>query len=164
MSDPTLVRQAMLTLIREIAFGTGPDAAWVLNPGDRGLLASLDRLSASEANASTAGGAPIAAHADHLRYGLTLLNRWGAGEDDPFSTADYSASWQRPPVTDEEWKALRASLSGELRALSGVIEGRREWDEVSLTGVMAGVVHLAYHLGAIRQIAGAARGPRAKEH
>jgi hypothetical protein len=39
----------------------------MLNRGDRGLLDSLENVSAGGVRAN-AGGASIAAHADHLRY------------------------------------------------------------------------------------------------
>jgi hypothetical protein len=37
----------------------------------------------------------------------------------------------------------------------------RERDKTDLTGVVASLVHMAYHLGAIRQIDRQARGPKA---
>ena len=36
----------------------------------------------------------------------------------------------------------------------------RDVSEIEATGMIASVAHLAYHLGAIRQIAKTARGPR----
>ena len=38
----------------------------------------------------------------------------------------------------------------------------REWDEMTLMGTLGSVAHLAYHVGAIRQIQQAARGPGAQ--
>ena len=38
-----------------------------------------------------------------------------------------------------------------------------ELDETELTGVVASIAHLAYHLGAIRQLNSSARGPRETE-
>ena len=67
---------ALSTVLDELIGGAAPESGWVLNPHDSGLLNSLDKLSAQEASAIPAsGGASIAAHADHLRYGLQLLNR-----------------------------------------------------------------------------------------
>ena len=69
-------RRAVATVLDEILLGSTPDAGWLLNPGDVGLLRSLDALTAADASAPpAAGGAPIAAHAHHLRYGLELLVR-----------------------------------------------------------------------------------------
>lgn len=45
-------------LFREVAYGVAEDAeAFTLNPGDAGLLASLDQLSAGVASRSSKGGA-----------------------------------------------------------------------------------------------------------
>ena len=62
----------------------------MLNPGDEGLIRSLEKLSAADASALTATGSSIAAHVDHVRYGLSLMNRWSQGEN-PFDSADWSS-------------------------------------------------------------------------
>ena len=135
----------------------------MLNPDDPGLLRSLDKLSAAAASLVThGGGASIAAHVDHVRYGLELLNRWRAGEN-PFADADYSASWRRVTVSESEWAALRAGLRTEIHKWMDAVRQPRELSEIELTGVVASVVHLAYHLGAIRQIDRSIRGPSARD-
>jgi hypothetical protein len=100
---------------------------------------------------------------DHLRYGLELMNRWASGEHDPFTGANYSASWQRQVVSDAEWDARRRALAEQVRSWQDALRQPRDLDATALTGVLASVVHLAYHLGAIRQIHVAAAGPRAKD-
>ena len=66
----------------------------MLNSGDEGLLRSLEKLSAAQASALTPTGSSIAAHVDHVRYGMSLMNRWSQGEN-PFASADWSASWRK---------------------------------------------------------------------
>jgi hypothetical protein len=142
----------LTTLFRELTDGP-PGFAYMLNQGDAGLLRSLDRLSAREASASVHGGGTIAAHVEHLRYGLSLMNRWAAGEN-PFDDADWSASWRLSAVSDAEWAELRAALAGEAHRWMGVLATEREVNRVELNGVVGSIAHLAYHLGAIRQIDG----------
>jgi hypothetical protein len=98
---------------------------------------------------------------DHLRYGFELLNRWSRGEN-PFADADYSASWRRGTVSSDEWIARRAALAVEIAEWERALAGPQELGEMELTGILASVAHLAYHLGAIRQIDRALQGPRAK--
>jgi hypothetical protein len=158
-----MVHDALSTILTELADGAGSQWCWVLNTEDPGLLRSLDRLSAAEASAvPPAGGSSIAAHVDHVRYGLSLLNRWSGGEN-PFDNADWSASWRRTTVSDEEWKTLRRDLGAELHTWRDVVRTPRTVDEMALTGMVASVVHLAYHLGAIRQMNRALRGPSARD-
>src|SRR5918999_70839 len=102
----------MTTLLSELVDGAPEAGAFMLNRGDVGLLRSLDRLSAEAASASSEGGATIAAHVEHLRYGLSLMNRWAGGEN-PFRDADWSVSWQTTSVSDAEWEQLRAALRDE---------------------------------------------------
>ena len=125
----------------------------------KGLLRSLDKLTAQDVSAGVNGGASIAAHADHLRYGLTLMNRWAAGGN-PFSSADWSASWRKTTVSEAEWSALRAALASEAHCWLEALGVPREVSLAELNGVVGSIAHLAYHLGAIRQIAAAARGPQ----
>ncbi len=157
------IRHSLAIVLRELVEGAGPDAGWALNPGDRGLLTSLDPISAEAASARPAGRSSIAAHVDHLRYGLGLMNRWAGGEKDPFENADYAASWKRQLVSDAEWRDLRDALAREARAWLRAVDLRREWDDAELTGMLASAVHLAYHVGAIRQIDAAASGPLARD-
>ena len=153
---------SLALLFAELVDGASPDAAYMLNGGDPGLLRSLDRLSAAAASATPAsGGASIAAHVDHVRYGLELMNRWGAGEVDPWSGADWAASWRRNTVTEEQWSTLRAQLAATVRAWHQTLQVPRELSMLELNGVISSVAHLAYHLGAMRQIDRSIRGPSA---
>ena len=77
---------SLALLFGELIDGPSPDAAYMLNGGDPGLLRSLDRLSASAASKPPApGAATIAAHVDHLCFGLELMLRWSKGEADPWT-------------------------------------------------------------------------------
>src|SRR5215472_8237481 len=90
------------TLMRELVHGS-PDprnGTFMLNRGDEGLVGSLEKVSAAAASTTHDDGASIAAHADHLRYGLALLNRWANGEVAPWHDADWTTSWKKNVVTD----------------------------------------------------------------
>jgi hypothetical protein len=95
----------------------------------------------------------IAAHANHVNYGLELLNRWAGGEENPFATADWEGSWAKQTVSLDEWQEVVAGLQHEAASWIAALEEPREWDEISFTGALASAAHIAYHLGAIRQLA-----------
>jgi hypothetical protein len=142
-------------LLRELVYGAALDEAWILNRGDPGLLRSLDRLDAKQASAPGTTGASVAAHIAHLAYGFELLERWARGEE-PFEGADYSAAWRQDAVSEAEWADLRSRLARAIGAWQDRIASPGGADQ---RHVQSSVAHLAYHLGAIRQIAPAARGP-----
>jgi hypothetical protein len=157
-----MFRASLALLFAELMDGPPPDAAYMLNPGDRGLLRSLGDLSAAAASATpSSGGASIAAHVDHVRFGLELLNRWNDGVSDPWSGADWAASWRRTTVTTEQWTALRDQLAAEMRRWHKALQTPRDMSLLELNGVIGSIAHLAYHLGAIRQIDRTMRGPAA---
>jgi hypothetical protein len=145
-------------LFGELMHGVSGKGGFMLNVGDRGLLRSLERLSAQEASASTPTGSSIAAHVAHVTYGLSLMNRWGRGEN-PFADADWKASWKKTSVTEAEWEALRIALRDEGARWLIVLRTPREVQSVELSGMIGSIAHLAYHMGAIRQINAKARGP-----
>jgi hypothetical protein len=153
------------TLFREIVDGS-PDPAgrtYLLNRGDVGLLASLDRISAADASRSYEGGAPIAAHVDHLRYALMILNEWAAGASHATQVMDWTASWKVRDVSEAEWRRLRDELRREAAVWSNTLRTPRELSELEAGWVAGTVPHVAYHFGAIRQLARATRGPTAEE-
>lgn len=151
---------ALWAVLSELVDGAEADVAWVLNPGDPGLLKSLDNLSAEQASAITTGGASIAAHVEHLRYGLELLNRWSRGGE-PFSDADYAASWRLTAVSETEWASKKEALRTEAYAWREAI--RRDCNTREPAAVVASIAHLAYHIGAIRQIDPSSKGPSARD-
>ena len=134
--------------------------AFVLNSGDAGLLRSLDKLSATDASQSVNDGATIAAHARHLQYGLSLMNRWAREGGDPFSDATWDEAWKTSRVDDAEWLSIREGLALETSRWQEALGSAREISALELTGMIGSIAHLAYHLGATRQIAKAARGPK----
>jgi hypothetical protein len=152
------------TLLSELVHGSTDSnvATSILNRGDAGLLRSLDRLSASAASAAISGGS-IAAHVDHLRYGLSRLNQWFAGEGAPWASADWTMSWRKPSVSDAEWRALREELRREADAWRDALRTPRNLNDTEARWVIGSIAHLAYHLGAIRQIDRSTRGPTAEE-
>jgi hypothetical protein len=156
------LHSSLALLFAELTDGASPHAAYMLNGGDPGLLRSLDGLSAEAASRpAAAGGASIAAHVDHLCYGLELMNRWSNGEANPWSSADWTASWRKTTVDQSEWAALRERLRENTRRWHQVLQTPRPMSAMELNGVVASIAHLAYHLGAIRQIDRSIQGPKA---
>ena len=154
---------ATAKLFSELVNGaTDPGGAFILNSGDIGLLRSLDKLSAADASRSVNEGATIAAHAQHLRYGLSLMNRWATEGGNPFADATWDEAWKTSTVDARRWDDIRAGLRTEtqrwLEALSS--PPPRELTLMEVCGMLGSVAHLAYHLGAIRQIDKGARGPK----
>ncbi|MEX2122117.1 MAG: SRPBCC family protein [Pirellulales bacterium] len=148
-----IFQRALSKLLTEIFDGPPGGEAYLLNPGDPGLLRELESIDAGTASTRPMPGkTTIAAHVDHVHYGLTLLNRWAAGEANPWATADWNASWQRTTVTVDPWRTLRDRLRHEAETWQSAASSRTEWDDVSAAGALASAAHTAYHLGAIRQI------------
>src|SRR5262245_49993789 len=103
-TDSTFQR-ALTKLLVEIFDGPPGNEAYVLNVGDPGLFRELDTIDAAAASARPMPGkTTIAAHVDHVHYGFSLLNRWAAGETNPWADSDWNASWKRTSVNEDQWR------------------------------------------------------------
>ncbi len=150
-------RRDVLTVARaflvEAYEGAWPEGTWFVSPEpDAGVLGTLARLSAEEASRPARPGGPtIAAHAEHLRWYLALVNATLEGA--PWQP-DWSASWSLETADPSAWEAQQAALRREFEALRSRLEGDLDVrDPLQLRGILALAPHSAYHLGAIRQLA-----------
>ena len=153
--------QALAHLFSELVLGaTDRGNSYILNSSDLGLLQSLDGLSSVEASGSVSGGASVAAHATHLAYGLSLMNRWATDGGNPFADATWDDAWKVSSVDALDWSAIRDKLRTEAERWLTTLATPRDATSSELHGMIASVAHVAYHFGAIRQIARSARGPK----
>ena len=156
----TETSSALARLFSELVDGVTGKGGFVLNKTDTGLLRSLEKISAADASHSVNDGATIAAHAQHLRYGLSLMNEWVEHGGDPFANARWDDAWKVTTVDASEWQEIQNGLRDEAHRWLNVLRTPRDVNKVEFAGLVSSIAHLAYHLGAIRQLAAAARGPR----
>ena len=157
----TPVAHILARLFSELVDGAhDAGGAFMLNSGDVGLLKSLDALTSTAASHAVNGGATIAAHVQHLRFGLSLMNRWATEGGDPFADAKWDEAWKIAAVDAREWQEIRDGLREEAQRWTQALGSPREVSDVELAGMIGSIAHLAYHLGAIRQIDRDLRGPK----
>src|SRR5688572_19892244 len=103
MTTDSVFQRALSSMLTEIFDGPAGQEAYLLNPGDAGLLRQLDTIDASTASQRPVSRKPtIAAQVDHVHFGLSILNRWAEGEANPWVGADFNASWERTAVTEDQ--------------------------------------------------------------
>ena len=154
MATESIFHQAVVAMLREVLDGPPGDFAFVLNPGDRGLLANLESIGSDVASTRPMPGrTTIAQHAAHVLYGLELLNRWASGEENPWASADWDAAWKTGRLNEDQWRDLVGRLRTAAQQWVDAVDQKASgWDQVSANGAVASAVHTAYHLGAIRQL------------
>jgi hypothetical protein len=152
---------ALRRLFSELVDGaSNPRGGFILNTGDVGLLRSIDQMSHADASRSVNDGATVAAHAQHVRYGLSLMNQWATEGGNPFANAKWDEAWKVSGVDAAAWAEIRQGLRDETHRWLQALSTPREVNDVEFTGLVSSIAHLAYHLGAIRQINKGARGPK----
>src|SRR5262245_20706327 len=138
------ITPSLSRLFSELADGPrDKGGAFILNTGDLGLLRSLDKLSAAAASASVHDGATIAAHAQHVRYGLSLMNRWASEGGNPFADAKWDEAWKTSRVDEAAWSEIQNGLRDEAHRWLTILGSPREMTNVELTGMISSVAHFA---------------------
>ncbi|MFC4640080.1 DinB family protein [Deinococcus hohokamensis] len=126
--------------------GTAADGS-----GNHGLLATLADLSAAQASQEVLG-ATIAGQARHIAFHMEVIVRWERdGDRGPF---DWKGSFQPAQVTEAEWPALQQRVQAAYEGVRAFAQSQKEQPVTGdMTGGLGGAVaHVAYHLGAIRQL------------
>jgi hypothetical protein len=88
------------------------------------------------------------------------MNQWASAGGDPFADATWDKAWQTSRVGESAWQEIQEGLGHEAHRWLTALNTPREVTDVELAGMIASVAHLAYHLGAIRQISKDSRGPK----
>ena len=115
------------------------------------LFPTLETVSAQEASIPVGGKcASLAAQVAHVTYYLDVLERYVVYNDR--TPADWGLVWRTvEKVTTEEWDEYKLKLKDAYRRTEKMFRDNPIWNEDSIGGAMAIVVHTAYHLGEIRQ-------------
>lgn len=155
--------QSFVELLDEVVIGKTKDYTWVIDhePGN-GILRTIQSVSAREASQSIVGNSTtIAAHTEHISW--TLENALAFLQTNKPS-GEWTESWRIKTVTHNEWTRLHADLKTVYDKIVSNISGRDSFpDPMLLTGLLAMLPHMAYHLGAIRQILSTMKKQREKE-
>ena len=118
---------------------------------DTSLFRTLETVSATEASIPVGGKcASLAAQVAHVIFYMEVLERYVVYNDT--TPADWGEIWRTvEKVTPEEWEALNAKLKDTYCRIEKMFRDNEVWNDDSIGGSMAIVIHTAYHLGEIRQ-------------
>lgn len=152
IEDKSSFHLASVQLLREAFEGIpeGASGTWFVQ-GREGILNSLAELDAQQASYCVNDQIKsIGAHARHLAY---ILN-WGNtchGEQAP--TGSWEDTWLQTTFGDSEWEALKKDISDRYARFLEWYTSNTDWShEEGVVGVLAMLPHVAFHLGAIRQL------------
>ena len=128
----------------------GANSTWFVQ-GKEGLFDALSLVNAEQASRPLGQGLPtIAGHAFHVRYALNWANVCH-GEERPLG--NWEASWNVQTVNDEEWKALVEDIHARYWRYLAFYEVNEDWTfDEAIVSTLAFLPHMAYHLGALRQL------------
>ena len=115
------------------------------------LLTTLETVSSQEASIPVGGKcASLAAQVTHVIFYLEVLEKYFLKQD--VGKVDWGEIWRTvEKISPEEWETLKKKLRETYLRLDKLFNETEKWDDETIGGSMAIVVHTAYHLGEIRQ-------------
>jgi hypothetical protein len=136
-------------LLRETFEGGLPGQGTQYLDHSSGIRSTLAQVNAEQASRRPDGHPSIAAHARHMNFHMRVTSEWIEGDH---SKRDWPASFEPQTVTEAEWKQLKQDLEASRGELVRVLQSLtpERFDEEG--AAMGAIAHLAYHLGAIRQL------------
>jgi hypothetical protein len=115
------------------------------------LFSTLETVSSQEASIPVGGKcASLAAQVAHVTFYLEVLEKYFSGQNP--GKVDWGEVWRTvEKVTPEEWDEHKRKLKDAYHRIEKMFRENETWNDDSIGGSMAIVVHTAYHLGEIRQ-------------
>ena len=144
------IQDQIVELLRETFEGAVPGQGTQYLDHTSGIRPTLSALTAEQASKRFDGRPSIAAHARHMAFHLRATSEWIRGDH---SRRDWLASFEPQTVNEAEWKAIQQDLERWRAELVRTLEALSPEQFVEEGGGLGAVAHLAYHLGAIRQLA-----------
>ncbi|WP_221090066.1 DinB family protein [Deinococcus aquaedulcis] len=158
LPSPQHPLDGILDILRETVEGGQPgkptaflDSTAADGSGNHGLLATLEALSAEQASREVLG-TTVAAHTAHTAFHMEVIVRWERdGDRGPF---DWQGSFQPRAVDEAGWAEQRRRVRAAYDALVAFTHTQQDQPVTgdATGGLAGGVAHVAYHLGAIRQL------------
>ncbi len=136
-------------LLRETYEGGLPGQGTQYLDHASGIRSTLNSVTAEQASRRPDGHPSIAAHARHMNFHLHVTSEWILGDH---SKRDWNASFEPQTVNEEEWAKIKQQLEASRRELVSVLESLTPERFVEEGAALSAITHLAYHLGAIRQL------------
>lgn len=118
---------------------------------DTSLFRTLETVSAQEASIPVGGKcASLAAQVAHVTFYLEVMEKYFLKQE--IGKVNWDEVWRTiEKVTPEKWEESQRKLKDAYQHIETVFKNNEVWDEDTIGGSMAIVVHTAYHLGEIRQ-------------
>ena len=147
MSDA--LRMRLQEIVRETYEGAIPGEGTEYLDHESGIWKTLRPVSAARASARPDGHPSIAAHSRHMAFHLRVSAEWVRGIR---MKRDWIASFEPQTVDEAGWQAVQRELDDARTAFLEAMTSLSDPEFVDEGAGFGAVAHLAYHLGAIRQL------------
>lgn len=139
----------MQSLLRETFDGGLPGEGTAYLDHASGIHPTLKPITAAQASQRHGAHPSIAAHVRHMNFHLRVSYEWVQGDH---SKRDWKGSFEPQTVTETEWQALQREIEASRIEFLRVMKALPPDRFVAEGAGLGAIAHLAYHLGAIRQL------------
>jgi hypothetical protein len=143
------LRERLREILRETYEGGLPGEGTEYLDHQSGIWATLRPLTAARASARLDGHPSIAAHARHMAFHLRVTAEWMRGIR---VKRDWIGSFEPQTVNEAEWQIVQRELDDARTDFFEAMVALPDEEFLSEGAGAGAVAHLAYHLGAIRQL------------
>ncbi len=151
-NDAMTFQEAEVVLFKEAFEGIakGASGTWFVE-GKEGLFNAFESVDAAQASQHANDKSySIAAHAYHILYLLRVANY---NQGFPAPEGSWNDSWKNQEATAEEWNDLVEEIRLNYERVLQFLSGNQDWsNDETVIGALAVLPHVAFHLGAIRQL------------
>lgn len=149
------VTDTILSILDE-AFDRPPTswAHFTDGDGDSGYFGTLQKIDFRDAQRAIAGTS-IAAQTKHVTFVIRVATKSRSTDSDAPDAGQWRQSWAIDNLDSEKWRQMCQELRKAYYDLRHVISEASLTDDETFANVIGVVVHIAYHLGAIRAKAAA---------
>jgi hypothetical protein len=149
--EQVIKQQDFLTSVLALLDETFENTHGIFLDKDTSLLQTLKTVTSEQASIPVGGRcASLAAQVAHVTFYLEVLERYVV--EHSTGQVDWGEIWRTVEKVDaSEWQALQEKLRSTYQRIVILIRSQGAWEEDSIGGALAVVVHSAYHLGEIRQ-------------
>jgi hypothetical protein len=144
------VKETILAILDE-AFDRPPTswAHFTEGDGQSGYFGTLEKIDFRNAGQSIAGNS-IAAQTKHVTFVIRVATKSSTANSIAPDADQWRQSWSIDDLDSEKWNRMRQELRNAYIELRQFIRETPITDDVTFANVIGAIVHVAYHLGAIR--------------
>lgn len=144
------INETLLAILDEAFDRPAPSwAHFTDGDGQSGYFGTLEKIDFRNAR-RTIAGTSIAAQTKHVTFVVRVVTESNTANAGAPDADQWRQSWSIDDLDSEQWNRMRPELRNAYIDLRQFIRETPTIDDATFANIIGAIVHVAYHLGAIR--------------